>query len=354
MRRQRRPAMDGIFLRFAQVIGMMGVNRRQVGRMAKQIFDYQNGDEVKLTVLVKTAEVRQAKNGNKFIAFTFQDASGHISAKFWDASEADIAQYKAGEVVQVSGKRELYQGNPQIKLYSVRLATQEEGNDPSKYVEHAPETADDMGEELNDFIFQITNANWNRIVRKVLGDHKQAFLTYPAAKSNHHAFTGGLAFHTLSILRLAKSVAAQYSSVNKSLLYAGAILHDLGKTIELSGPVSTEYTMEGNLIGHIVLIDEAIVVAAQELKIDPASEDMIMLRHVVLAHHGLLEYGSPVRPQLLEAQILHDLDELDAEINMLTTAYQRVEPGTFTERLFGMDNRRFYRPEKGQGYPDPK
>lgn len=322
--------------------------------MAKQLFEYQNGDEMKLTVLIKSAEVRLAKNGKKFIAFNFQDPSGHISAKFWDASDNDIAQFQAGEVVQLSGKRELYQGNPQVKIYKLRLATQEEGNDPAKYLERAPETADDMGDELNDFIFEITNANWNRIVRKLLADHKQAFLTYPAAKSNHHAFAGGLAFHTLSILRLAKAVATQYTSVNKSLLFAGAILHDLGKTIELTGPVSTEYTVEGNLIGHIVLVDEAIVQAAQVLKIDINAEDMIMLRHVVLAHHGLLEYGSPVRPQLLEAQILHDLDELDAEINMMTGAYQHTNPGTFTERLFGMDNRRFYRPENGQTYPDPK
>ncbi|WP_407892923.1 3'-5' exoribonuclease YhaM family protein [Lacticaseibacillus sp. N501-2] len=322
--------------------------------MAKQLFDYPNGADLTLPVLVKSAEVRLAKNGKKFIAFNFQDASGHISAKFWDAQEADIDQYKPGVVVLLHGKRELYQGNPQIKIYNLRLATQEEGNNPANYQEHAPESADDMGDELNDFIFKITNPNWNRLVRKLLADHKQAFLTYPAAKSNHHAFTGGLAFHTLSILRLAQSVADQYPSVNKSLLYAGAILHDLGKTIELSGPVSTEYTMEGNLIGHIVLVDEALVQAAQELKIDIHQEDMIMLRHMILSHHGLLEYGSPVRPGLLEAQILHNLDDMDAQINMLTTAYQHVEPGTFTERLFGMDNRRFYRPEHGKGYADPK
>lgn len=322
--------------------------------MAKQLFDFQNGADLNIPVLIKSAEVRIAKNGKKFIAFNFQDASGHISAKFWDAQEADIDQYKAGVVVLLHGKRELYQGNPQIKIYNMRLATQEEGNNPANYQEHAPETADDMGDELNDFIFKITNPNWNRIVRKLLADHKEAFLTYPAAKSNHHAFTGGLAFHTLSILRLAQSVADQYQSVNKSLLFAGAILHDLGKTIELSGPVSTEYTMEGNLIGHIVLVDEALVQAAQELKIDIHQEDMIMLRHMILSHHGLLEYGSPVRPGLLEAQILHNLDDMDAQINMLTTAYQHIEPGTFTERLFGMDNRRFYRPEHGKGYADPK
>lgn len=103
----------------------------------------------------------------------FQDNSGHISGKFWDATENDIAQFKAGEVVQLSGKRELYQGNPQIKIYSMRLATQEEGNDPRTFVERAPEAPNAMEEELNSFIFEITNANWNRIVRKLIQDHKK-------------------------------------------------------------------------------------------------------------------------------------------------------------------------------------
>lgn len=341
---------------FPQSFGMMGVTQltEKGDSMAKQIFDYQNGDEMRLAVLVKGADVRVAKNGKQFIAFTFQDPSGHITAKFWDAGADDIAQFTPGSVVLLTGKRELYQDKPQIKLYSLRLATQEEGNDPSQYMERAPETSATMEGELNDYLFAITNANWNRVVRKLLADHKQAFLTYPAAKSNHHAYAGGLAFHTLSILRLAKSVADQYPAVNRALLYAGAILHDLGKTMELSGPVGTEYTTAGNLLGHIVLVDEAIVAAAAPLKIDLAAEDMVMLRHMVLAHHGLLEYGSPVRPQLLEAQILHALDELDASINMITGAEQHIDPGTFTERLFGMDNRRFFRPTHGQSLPDPK
>lgn len=318
--------------------------------MAKRLFEYQNGDEMKLPVLVKSADVRVAKNGKKFIAFVLQDTSGHLPAKMWDASDDAIAQFKAGEVVQLSGKRELYHDNPQIKIYGIRLATQEEGNNPQKFLERAPEAPATMQDEINDFVFEIVNPNWNRIVRRLLTEHKDAFFSYPAAKSNHHASGGGLAFHTLSILRLAKSVGNQYPGINMPLLYSGAILHDMGKTIELSGAMSTEYTVAGNLIGHIVLIDEEIIKAAQELKIDPQQEDMLMLRHVVLAHHGLLEYGSPVRPQMVEADILHQLDELDASINMMTTATQHADPGTFTHQLFGMDGRRFYRPESLQHY----
>ncbi|MGO2969251.1 MAG: HD domain-containing protein, partial [Leuconostoc falkenbergense] len=165
------------------------------------------------------------------------------------------------------------------------------------------------------------------------------------AKSNHHAFAGGLAFHSLSIAKLAKGVAGQYPQLNQELLIAGALLHDLGKTIELSGPVATQYTLSGNLIGHITLIDEQIVLAARELKFDLQDEDLILLRHVVLSHHGILEYGSPVRPVVMEAEVLHQLDELDAGIQMMSGVMEKTAEGSFSDRVFGLDNRKFYKPE---------
>lgn len=134
-------------------------------------------------------------------------------------------------------------------------------------------------------------------------------------------------------------------------MYAGAILHDLGKTTELSGPVATEYTLAGNLLGHLSIMDAEIVEAADKLGIDAGSQDLILLRHMVLSHHGLLEYGSPERPKILEAEILHHLDELDATIMMIQGAVKNIEPGQFSDRVFGLDNRRFYKPEKSA---DPK
>ena len=149
-----------------------------------------------------------------------------------------------------------------------------------------------------------------------------------------------------AMLRIAKTLAAQYKDINKPLLYAGIILHDMGKIIELSGPISTEYTLEGNLLGHIVIVDEEITKACIALKIDEKSEDVLLLKHMVLAHHGQLDYGSPVRPKLREAEILFMIDNLDATINMLNTALNRTEPGSFTERIFGLDNRTFYNPNE--------
>ena len=297
-----------------------------------------------LFVLLKNADVRVAKNGKKFIAFTFQDKSGTIDGKFWGASEEEISKFTAGKVVLLGGKREAYQNAPQIKILNMRLATELEPHDPSLYMEAAPMTREAMEEEIQQVIFDIQNVTWNRIVRHLYTKYHDAFYEFPAAKRNHHAFSGGLAFHTLSMLRLAKGITSFYPEVNASLLYAGTLLHDLGKVIELTGSVSTEYTLAGNLLGHIVIIDEEITKTCEELKLDQLSEDVIVLKHMVLSHHGLLEYGSPVRPQIMEAEILHQLDNLDASIQMMLGALRSIESGERTDRIFGLDNRNFYLP----------
>lgn len=312
----------------------------------KKLFDYSVGDNLEIYVLIKSAEARMAKNGKQFIAFNFADRSGEISAKFWDASAEDIAAFQTGKVVFLRGKRETYQDNPQIKIFNLRIAQDNEPNNPTDYLQTAPETRTEMEAEFKKFILKITEPNWNRIVRHMLNQHHEDFFEFPAAKKNHHAYAGGLAYHTLSILRLAQTIVEQYPEVNASLLYAGAILHDLGKTQELSGALGTTYTLAGNLIGHIVLIDEEIFETCKELHIDPESESVLLLRHVILAHHGLLEYGSPVRPRIMEAEILHQLDNIDASIQMMKTTLEHTEPGEFSERIFGLDNRQFYRPQQ--------
>lgn len=296
-------------------------------------------------VLIKQADVRIAKNDKKFIAFTFQDKSGTIDGKYWDASDEEIDRFEGGRVALLSGKREVYQGKPQVKIIHLRLATESEPQDPSLYMESAPMNTEEMQEEINQILFEIENANWQRIVRYLYNQYHKDFFSYPAAKTHHHAFAGGLAYHTVSMIRLAKGICAQYPMLNPSLLYAGILLHDLGKVIELSGPIATEYTLAGNLLGHIVIVDEEITKACEALKIDDKKEDVVVLKHMILAHHGLLEYGSPVRPQIMEAEVLHHIDNLDASIQMMFGSLKQIQPGEFTERIFGLDGRRLYLPE---------
>ncbi|MDN6163435.1 MAG: OB-fold nucleic acid binding domain-containing protein, partial [Tetragenococcus halophilus] len=307
----------------------------------KKIRDLVVDEDFQGFVLIKNADVRTAKNGKTFIAFTFQDTSGSIDGKFWDASSEEIQRFEVGRVVHLTGKREVYQGNPQVRIYKLRLTNPEEPNDPNLFMERAPVKKETMEEEINQVLFEITNPHWNRIVRFLLNKYKREFFEYPAAKKNHHAFVGGLAYHTTTMLHLGKSLVKEYPQLDGALLFSGIILHDLGKVIELSGAMSTEYTVVGNLVGHLVLVNEEITKACLALKIDESAEDIVVLRHMVLAHHGQLDYGSPVRPRIMEAEILHQIDNIDASMQMLTNAISKTEAGDYTERIFGMDNRSF-------------
>lgn len=310
------------------------------------LLEYKENDEVDCFALIKSADVKMTKTQKEYISFSFSDKSGNISANLWDATEQQIDEFLPGKIVKITGKKSKYQGKDQLSIQSIRLSQIGEPQSPEDFMISAPKKASEMEEELENYLFKITNPTWNRITRYLFKVSKERFLHYPAAKMNHHAFNGGLAFHTLSIARLADAVIEQYEGVNESLLLAGALLHDLGKIIELSGPIGTEYTMPGKLLGHIVLIDEQVAIAAKELKIDLFSEDMLLLRHVILAHHGVLEYGSPVVPKVLEAQILHNLDNIDASIEMIKEATEHIDEGTFSPKVFGLNNTEFYKAHK--------
>ena len=312
--------------------------------MTKKLYEYKMDEIVELFLLIKSTAERETKAGKPFLTMTLQDTSGEMTGNLWDVSEEQLAMYQPGSVVQVKGKREEYNGQPQLRIDRIRPAQDSEPNNPELYVKRAPINREKMIEKLNEIIFEITNPYMNRIVRFLLNKYNKEFFHSPAAKSNHHAFNGGLAYHTVSMLEMAKAVVNYYPNINRSLLYAGLVLHDLAKVIELSGPTATEYTLEGQLVGHIVLIDQEITAACSELKIETDTEDVLMLRHVILAHHGQMEWGSPVRPQVKEAEIIHYLDQLDAKINMMEDALDKTDPGSFSGKVWALENRRFYKP----------
>lgn len=294
--------------------------------------------------LIKKAEVRKTRAGKDFIAFTFQDDTGEISGNMWDAQTYNVEEFVAGKIVHMKGRREVYNGTPQVNQITLRNIKDGEPNDPRDFKEKPPINVDNVREYMEQMLFKIENATWQRVVRALYRKYNKEFFTYPAAKTNHHAFESELAYHTATMVRLADSIGDIYPELNKSLMFAGIMLHDLAKVIELSGPDNTEYTIRGNLIGHISLIDEELTKILAELNIDDTKEEVTVLRHVILSHHGQLEYGSPVRPRIMEAEIIHMIDNIDANMMMMTTALNRVNEGEMTNRIFAMDNRSFYKP----------
>ncbi|MEB5792448.1 3'-5' exoribonuclease YhaM [Staphylococcus hominis] len=302
------------------------------------------GDSVENFFLIHRATQGVTAQGKDYMTLYLQDKSGDIEAKLWTVTKDDMKILKPEIIVWVKGDVINYRGRKQMKVNQFRLATAEDGVKTQDFVDGAPLSPNEIQDELSHFILEIENAHLQRITRHLLKKYQDKFFTYPAASSHHHNFAGGLSYHVLTMLKIAKSLCDIYPLLNRSLLYSAIILHDIGKVRELSGPVATTYTVEGNLLGHISIASDEVADAAKELGID--SEEVMLLRHMILAHHGKMEFGSPKLPHLKEAEILFFIDNIDAKMNMFDKAFKKTEKGQFTERIFGMDNRQFYNPEK--------
>ncbi|MCE4967158.1 3'-5' exoribonuclease YhaM [Staphylococcus chromogenes] len=304
----------------------------------------QPGDAVDQFFLVHKATQGVTAQGKDYMTLHLQDKSGEIEAKVWTVTKEDMATLKPELIIHVKGDVINYRGRKQMKVNQFRVATEADGLKTQDFIDGAPMSVDEIKSQMQSFIFEIENANLQRITRHLLQKYDEAFFTFPAASSHHHNFVSGLSYHVLTMLQIAKGLCEIYPNLNKSLLYSGIILHDMGKVRELSGPIATSYTLEGNLLGHISIASEEVAEAARELGIQ--GEEVLLLRHLILSHHGKLEYGSPKLPHVKEAEILHFIDNIDARMNMFDKAFKKIEKGQFTERIFGLENRQFYKPEK--------
>ncbi|WP_374721641.1 3'-5' exoribonuclease YhaM [Peribacillus tepidiphilus] len=300
------------------------------------------GDIMEGFMYIKSSTKGIASNGKPFLSLVLSDKSGEIEGKLWDITEEYESIYIAEKTVKVQGEIQNYRGRNQLKIRQIRPTNEKDLVSMADLIQTAPLSPEDMASTINQFIFEMRNPKIQRITRFLLKKYQQEFFTFPAATKNHHEFMSGLAYHVVSMLNLAKAIANLYPKLDRDLLYSGIILHDLGKVIELSGPISTSYTVEGNLLGHITIMVNEIGKAAEEL--DIKGEEVMVLQHLVLSHHGKAEWGSPKPPLIKEAEILHYIDNIDAKINMLDRALDKVKPGEYTERIFALDNRAFYKP----------
>ncbi len=293
--------------------------------------------------LVKNLEVKKTAKGIPYLDLTLTDSSGEIGAKLWDYKEEIFGFIQQNSLIKVRGSISIFNDAPQMRLDRVRLANDNDGVRIEDYVPSAEYNGESMYSAIVDVVNDFENAQLKTLVMAVLEQNKAAMLYWPAAFKLHHAIRGGLLYHTLSILRMAQSIAEIYPSVEKDLLFSGVILHDVAKIGEFDVSetgIASGYTVEGTLIGHLVKGAMNIEKIGEEFGTD--RELLMLVEHMVISHHGEPEFGAAVRPMFLEAEILSQLDLLDARIYEISQAVSEVEAGDFTPRQWALENRKLY------------
>lgn len=286
----------------------------------------QEGDTVDDLFLVKSSKLGETRAGKPYLVLLVMDKSGEVSGPIWD----DAARYKeicvVGTVVHVCGSVQLYRDKPQLKIADVKAVVQGEVN-LGDFFPTSPKCRQEMAVELQQLVRTVKDP----FLKKLLGfffsksDWWPRFQEAPAAKGIHHAYIGGLLEHSLSVGKVADSLCGHYEGVDRSLLLTGALLHDIGKLVELKMECGVvDYTVQGRLKGHLVIGSEMVGSAATKIK-DFPEELASQVQHLILSHHGRQEFGSPTVPMTVEAFILSFLDDLDAKMNIIEQLRRKME-----------------------------
>ncbi len=293
-------------------------------------------------VVLRKCEEKKTKNGSTYLDLIIGDKDGEMTAKLWDYNGAS-GTFEQEMIVKIRGTVEQYNGKDQFRVAQIRPVGD---NDEYNLSDLVP-SSDVGGEMLFDMMVKkvdaFTNDNLRRIVLEIVNDKKDLMIKYPAALKLHHAMLGGLLYHTMSIVRMAEEMCKIYPTINRELLLSGAILHDVAKTWELEQSktgLAKGYTTEGELIGH--LVKGAMIIDETAKKLGIECEEVTLLEHMIISHHGVPEYGAAVRPMFLEAIVLSMLDDLDATIFEVNHATNKVDAGSFTDRQWALDNRKLY------------
>ena len=294
--------------------------------MAEQpsVRQLKEGDAFQGFLLALEAAYKVSTKGSEYLELKLGDASGDLKAFLWDvrAIAGDMEAVRADAFLWVKGTVTSYNGRLQLKLDKVRFAADAEVGDFSAFFPVSARPVSEMLAELDACLDSVRDPWIAQLLKGFFRDDAElraAFALAPAAKSMHHAFLGGLLEHSLSVLGMAERACAHYPDLNRDLVLAGALLHDMGKTAELSYQRSVGYTDAGNLLGHIALESEWISSAVGKIAGFP---EMLRLQilHIVLSHHGRLEFGSPVLPKTPEALLVHYLDDLDGKLEVMFRA----------------------------------
>ncbi|WP_342252470.1 3'-5' exoribonuclease YhaM family protein [Spiroplasma endosymbiont of Amphibalanus improvisus] len=306
-----------------------------------KINELKPNNNVTLVVMCENAITGATDSGQKYINITFKDSTGTLLARIWNASDKDINSLLIGKVYKVRGNILKYRDDIQLRVNNYSVLTDTE-YDIKELVPSAPIDLDLVYDEILGVVTNFKNGTYKNILLNLMRDHKNNFKIWPAALKNHHNVIGGLMWHSYTMLKSAIALKPVYhdKKINWELLYAGIILHDMGKVIEISDPYNGVFTVEGKLLGHISIMNAEVLCIAKQLKIKD-NKEIALLQHMILSSHGKLEFGSPVLPRILEAEILSFLDNLDARINFIDKAVKKADLNEQTPRLFPAESRWF-------------
>jgi len=290
----------------------------------------------------------QKKDGNNFLNVTLTDKTGNIKGVVWDNVDEISANVKTGDFVHVEGNISEYNGNLQLVIKKMKLCPAELSPDSSDFIPRTPRNTDAMFDRLvkmvNNFIKdkylkQLLEAFWND------KDFVRKFKDAPAAKKMHHNYIGGLLEHTLSMASLVEKITGHYSGIDMELLMAGAIFHDIGKIREFDYSSIIDYSDEGRLLSHIVIGCQMLDEKIQKIK-DFPQEKALLLRHMIISHHGAREFGSPELPKTIEAVLLNYIDEIDAKVNGIRDFMSKEDSNGHWTPYHNVLGRHFYKGNK--------
>jgi len=291
----------------------------------KQVFvqDIQERDRVESPFLVRDKILAMAKNGKPYMTLKLMDRSGEIEGRVWDRVDEYSGRFEKDDFIFARGKASVYMGKMQLIVQELERIDEREVN-LADFLPVSQRPLDEMESALRQKVASMDDPNLRALLESFLADDEflRSYLRAPAAKAMHHVYLGGLLEHSLAVADLAEDISARYPGINRDLLVAGALLHDVGKVGELSYQRSFDYTDEGKLLGHIVMGVEMVEERIRQLDDFPARTGLL-LKHLLLSHHGQYEYGSPKRPMTMEAVILNFIDDLDSKINGVRTHIEK-------------------------------
>ncbi len=300
------------------------------------------GDRMDGFFLLQSATPRTTANGRPFLTVSLADRSGAIDGQVWDYA-GPLGPQHTGQAVKVKGLVGEYRGARQVTVERIRLAFQNDEFDPAELIPTAPIDPAAFWNELQALAASIRDPDYSAVCRTMLERFGKRFRVIPAGKSVHHAFRYGLLMHTLNMARAAEFLAGLYGTlIDRDLLLCGTILHDFAKCDEFDlSPLGivTDYSVKGQLLGHLVMGAEAVGAVCRELNVPEEKETL--LKHLLLSHHGEPEFGAAVLPQTAESELLSYIDMIDSRMEIYRETYRETPSGAFSKRVFALDRRVF-------------